>query len=419
MGTNKVWKYFWILTGVLQIWQTLHGRHAYDQESSWRDPLSQKEFLSLEPPKFLENRVEFWVKVFTRLSEKEAYLHDTFFPEVVYEKIRVEDVSERELREKVRERKIYWQRVLRSIYFRLCIGEELRPEENYVYEQFKKVRGFQPLKVLQASQLHRFRLQRGLKERFKIALEQSGKYLSRMESIFTQKGIPAELTRLPFVESSFNVSATSKVGAAGIWQFMHQTGKDYLKITALIDERRDPFQATRAAARLLEKNYEKLQSWPLAIMAYNHGVLGILRATEKMGTKDLEKLIFEYQSPNFGFASRNFYAEFLAAVRVEKKAEEYFGSLQKHPEWEYIEVGVADYIPVHVLLRYLDLDTNWFRELNPSLSDLVFQGKYWIPAGHILRIPSRWGNHPEGPRESFWTAYLKIPERLKFRKQRT
>ena len=118
----------------------------------------------------------------------------------------------------------------------------------------------------------RLRTQTGVRERFREGVQSSRRYIKAMEEIFEREGVPVELTRLPLVESSFNLSATSKVGAAGIWQFMPATGRLYeMKVSNAVDERRDPLIATEAAARFLRSNYEKLGAWPLAITAYNHG----------------------------------------------------------------------------------------------------------------------------------------------------
>src|SRR5262245_20063059 len=135
-----------------------------------------------------------------------------------------------------------------------------------------------------------------------------------METIFEREGLPVALTRLPLVESCFNVRAYSKVGAAGIWQFMPSTGRYYLRIDNAVDERRDPVTATVAAATHLKGNYEVLHSWPLAITAYNYCRAGMANAVSTVGSSDIVDIIQHYHGPAFKFASRNFYAEFLAAL---------------------------------------------------------------------------------------------------------
>jgi membrane-bound lytic murein transglycosylase D len=155
-----------------------------------------------------------------------------------------------------------------------------------------------------------------------------------MERIFAEVGIPLELTRLPHIESSFENRALSKVGAAGMWQIMPATGRLYLRVDRVVDERLNVRAATLAAARILRDNYEKLGTWPLAITAYNHGPNGMRRAVDTVGTTDFGVIVQQYRGPLFGFASRNFYAEFLAALDVSQNYKQYFGDLLfTEPSW--------------------------------------------------------------------------------------
>jgi hypothetical protein len=97
-------------------------------------------------------------------------------------------------------------------------------------------------------------------------------------------------------------------------------------VSGRVDERLDPVKSAQAAAKLLRENYSKLGSWPLALTAYNHGRGGMLRAKAEHGS-DLTTIISDYRGPVFGYASMNFYAEFLAAVDVYANYQQYFGTL--------------------------------------------------------------------------------------------
>jgi len=92
------------------------------------------------------------------------------------------------------------------------------------------------------------------------------------------------------------VHAYSKYGAAGVWQFMRGTGKRFMQVDYVIDERLDPITATDAAARLLRENYGMLGTWPLALTAYNHGGAGMKRAVNKLGTSRIDVIVERYQS---------------------------------------------------------------------------------------------------------------------------
>ena len=109
-------------------------------------------------------------------------------------------------------------------------------------------------------------------------------YFPMIEAEFIKVGIPVELRTLAFVESNLNALAKSKAGAAGIWQFMPETGKVYgLEINSLVDERCNPLLATRAAAKYLKSMYEQYGDWTLAIASYNTGPRNVNKAIIRCG----------------------------------------------------------------------------------------------------------------------------------------
>jgi hypothetical protein len=138
--------------------------------------------------------------------------------------------------------------------------------------------------------------------------------------------VPDSLAVLPFIESGYNPDAYSHVGAAGLWQIMKGTGRPFLRISRKVDERRDPFKATAAAAQILKGNYRALGTWPLAITAYNHGAAGVGRGVKDAGSREISDLVQRYKGPAFGFASRNFYAEFAAVLELISQRQQYFGA---------------------------------------------------------------------------------------------
>ena len=146
------------------------------------------------------------------------------------------------------------------------------------------------------------------------------------------------------MESSFNPEAYSKAGAAGIWQFTRSTGRRYLHVDYVVDERMDPFAATVAAAQLLEHNYQLTGTWPLALTAYNHGASSLRRASKQLGTTDIATIVRDYKGRSFGFASRNFYLSFLAALEVSSDPERYFAPYQGASPVPYLEVELPDYL---------------------------------------------------------------------------
>ena len=234
---------------------------------------------------------------------------------------------------------------------------------------------------------HRIKVQRGISERFAAGVQRSGRYMAHMRKIFSARGLPVELTYLPLVESSFRNDARSFRGAVGMWQFMPSTGRLYMRVTRLVDERRDPLEATRAAARLLQDNYRELGTWPLAVTAYNHGRAGMRRAVRRLGTRDIVTIIRRYRGRTFKFASKNFYAEFLAAVHVMRDLERHLPHVRFDQLVRHEEISLTKRVAVSSLLRHSKVSRAELLTWNPALS----RHATWIPAGYRLKAPELQG----------------------------
>jgi len=284
-------------------------------------------------PQGLELQVQFWINIYTKYSIYQRIIHDGDKPERIYKVIDFRSLfpdRNPTRKEKIRILKKEKEKVIK-ILRKLGSGktriENLSPEELRIYRLFGK----HPQKRLFLRAARCVRIQGGMKEAFKEGIARSGRYLPAIQKIFRANGIPEELAYLPHVESSFNPHARSRSGAVGIWQFTRGTGKHYLSINRRIDERKDPLLSTVAAARLLKNYYEILGTWPLAITAYNHGLAGARRAIRKTKTTDLGEIVKKYRSRRFGFASRNFYTEFLAALWVAREPNNYFKDITLEP----------------------------------------------------------------------------------------
>src|SRR5690606_30685137 len=259
-------------------------------------------------------------------------------------------------------------------------GEELR-----YWKMFESVT--EENKFIEASKKGRLRFQLGQSDRFIQGIYYSGRYIREIEEIFKEYNVPKELTRLPFVESSFNIRARSKVGASGIWQFMRSTGRLYMKVNATIDERNDPIISAHAAAKLLRQNYKVLESWPLAVTAYNYGAAGMKRIVEKAGTKNLAEIYGTNPTTRFGFASESIYTSFLAAIEVEKNAKKYFGEVKWADEVPYFETRITRSISFKDLREFHGNDPKEITNLNPHFSNLIVRGSVRIPAKTKVRVP--------------------------------
>lgn len=347
-------------------------------------------------PSALRPQVEFWKKIFASYSKFQSVIHDAENMKV-YKVLDFRPLLDEEGLDEATVYQIKQDQTkleiehIRSVLLKLqqcnpnC--EDLGAEEQKIWNLYRNVK--ETNKFLQAAGDDRLRSQTGVKERFAEAIRVSRRYLKAMEAIFRQEGVPVELTRLPFIESSFNIQAYSKVGAAGIWQFMPSTGRLYnMRINHLIDERRDPLIASEAAARFLKSNYEKLGTWPLAITAYNHGPGGLANAVDQLGTDDIGVIIKNYKGDRFGFASRNFYPEFLAALQIEKNFQDHFGPLHTEAPLVHDEVAIELPVPLRTAARFAGTDEEELIFLNPALSDAVRDGRLAIPHNYDLRIPS-------------------------------
>src|SRR5690606_16690179 len=124
----------------------------------------------------------------------------------------------------------------------------------------------------------------------------------------------------------------------------------------------------------LEQNYIVLGSWPLALTAYNHGTAGMRRAREQMGTSDITTIVRNYSSRSFGFASRNFYVAFLAALEIDANPEKFFGPVKRNPVDSSRVVVLPSFVPASQIAAALELDRDMLRKLNPSLLPAVWNG---------------------------------------------
>lgn len=267
-------------------------------------------------PVALTPNVAFWKQVYTEHGVGDFVLHDRDNLGVIYDVVRVSEKTSQARAEQLAKPEI--ERVrgkYRDLLIRLAEGatpDELGAEGRKVAEMW----GCPCAPDSSRRAAENIRVQQGLREKVDEGLRRARGLMPQIVGILRRHDVPPELAALPLVESTFNPGARSKAGAVGLWQFIRSTGKRYLTITRKRDDRRDPIRATEAAAHLLKNNYNTLGSWPLAIVAYNHGHAGIQAASDAVGSKAIEDIVARYNGPRFGFASKNFYAEFLAALDV-------------------------------------------------------------------------------------------------------
>ncbi|MEM7412485.1 MAG: LysM peptidoglycan-binding domain-containing protein [Myxococcota bacterium] len=336
----------------------------------------------LPTPPSLVPAVRFWTRIYTEVDTNSGLIHDSVNLGVVYETVRFPEGISYRARERRNEKT---KKKIRAALLALAKGKRtgLTSMQSRVLAQWPK--NVSNATLRKAADQVRFQL--GLSNRFRAGLERSGIWRSHIEKALDRHGVPEELVALPHVESSYNPKAYSSVGAAGMWQFTRSTGRLFMRIDSVVDERLDPYIATESAARLLKKNYQITGAWPLAITAYNHGAAGMRRASKKLGTKDMGEIVRRYKSRTFGFASRNFYASFQAASNVDKDPTRHFGKVQFQSPRQYTEIKLPWFTPASELARALGIDTRVLKESNPALRPAVWNGNKHIPANFTLKVP--------------------------------
>ncbi len=351
--------------------------------------------MRFEVPPALKPQVDFWTDVFTVYSRRQVAIHDTERLDRVYRVLDfrpLEEAGYSEVAIEVEMKRTVARETerVRNALLRLdrlgARHPDLTEDEKNLARLFRSDRN--PRKFLYAAAPDRLRSQTGLRERFAEGIAVGHRYFPEMERIFREEDVPVSVTRLPLVESCFNLRAYSKVGASGIWQFMPSTARHFMRIDDAVDERLDPIVSTRAAARFLRQNYARLGTWPLALVAYNHGPGGLARAVNQLGTTDISTIIGRYQGPSFKFASRNFYPEFLAALDVESNHLDHYGPLPLHEPVATETVRLPSYVSLRTAATCGGHGTEAICDLNPALLPAVRNGKRQIPRGYELRLPA-------------------------------
>ena len=344
-------------------------------------------------PADFKDRVGFWFDIYTKYGSDSYVLHHSEYPWIVF---RVVDVSEimaiktknpwaphhksKAFIKKEKARLI--SQLARIQHGKLKAGRTREEKELVAF--VKNLPSYVSRKGLHLE----LREQRGQRDFFMSGLISSSKYLHQMEEIFAKANLPIELTRIPLVESSFNTKAVSKVGASGIWQFMPGIGSKFMHVSNHIDERNSPLKATEAAARLLRQNWLIFKAWPLAITAYNHGAGNLLKAVQKLKTKDFSVIVRKNNHSAFGVASSNFYSSFLAALHAERYQHEIFGDIAKS------EPLLSDIVRLNFRVRtrrVADFTGMTFEEIrlfNPDLKKNVLSENHYLPKGYRLHVPA-------------------------------
>ncbi|MEZ4651380.1 MAG: transglycosylase SLT domain-containing protein [Candidatus Eisenbacteria bacterium] len=333
------------------------------------------------PPE-LRPRTEFWLRIFTEFERTQKVLHDQRYPWIIYEVIDVAGMEPDSASATEKGRIAFYKAQLDAM------GSLAPSDFSAAQHRIATLLRDVPEEAKYTRAKERLRTQSGIRENVRAGLVRSGRYMAFIHQTMAEHGVPAEVAFLPHVESSFNPKAQSHAGASGLWQFTKGTAKLFMKVEGDIDERMDPYAASEAAARYLLNSYEKLGSWPLAVVSYNHGLAGVRRAMEALGTDDIARVLNEYDGPRFGFASQNFYCELLAAIEVGRNPQRYFGDIEIEPPAMPIEFELDHYVSFNALCMGFAIPRDEMSAWNPALGRSYVEGERHVPKGYTLRLPA-------------------------------
>jgi len=203
----------------------------------------------------------------------------------------------------------------------------------------------------------------------------ASRYLFHVVQELEKRGMPTELALLPFIESAFNPQAYSTAKAAGMWQFIPSTGRDFnLKQSVFKDERRDVLASTDAALTYLQKLYGMFGDWQLALAAYNWGEGSVQRAVNKNRAAGLPT-DFNSLSPLMPAETRNYVPKLQAVKNIIAMPAQYGITLPKVDNQPYfVTIGKTRDIDIKVAAQLAELSVDEFKALNPQFNRPVITG---------------------------------------------
>ncbi len=345
-------------------------------------------------PEGLRGHVEFWTSVFGVYGRGKVLLHDAEFPALVYEVFDLPGEAggtyTKAQEAYVRSRREALERRVQHLEWMIELAAPLTADEKALALQITTHAGTDAVR----GAAKRIRSQRGVRERFLRGLEISGRYDAAFRKAFRDAGLPEDLALLPHVESSYQTAARSSAGAVGVWQFTRGAGRVFLNMTAALDERMDPVASARGAARYLGRAHEMLGDWALAVTSYNHGMGGMRGARDRFGT-DFDRIVREYDGRSFGFASKNFYAEFLAARAIVRDLAAFFPEgIRFEPPLAVDEIVLpVDSAPARIAQKYavslgelVSLNPGWTQKAVRHGRAIPAGASVWLPGGTLERI---------------------------------
>ena len=237
--------------------------------------------------------------------------------------------------------------------------------------------------------------------------DRSRKYLFHIVEELERRNMPTELALLPFIESAFNPQAVSSARAAGMWQFMPATGKDYdLKQNVFRDDRRSVLDSTRAALDYLQRLYGMFGDWHLALAAYNWGEGNVKRAIDRNQKAGLPTGYADLNMPN---ETRNYVPKLQAVKNIVASPDQFraeLPSIENHPYFQTVTLGRD--MDVTMAARLADVEIGDFKALNPQINRPVILAagtpQILLPWDNAAVFKRNFDAYTEG-KLATWTAW--------------
>jgi membrane-bound lytic murein transglycosylase D len=225
-------------------------------------------------------------------------------------------------------------------------------------------------------------------------LKRANRYFPHIEKVLKNNSLPDDLKYISIVESALKPHAASNKGAVGYWQFIESTGIKYgIEINNDIDERRNIFISTEAAAKYLKDLYALFGSWTLAAAAYNMGEEGLKAEILVQKVNNYYQLYLYQETQRYVF-------RILAAKIIMSNPEKYGyviagDDLYQPVQFDSIEISASQPVPLYIIAQAARTYFKIIKDLNPHIKNSYLPaGKYplLLPQGSAMGFSERYEN---------------------------